>query len=143
MHLDLCTWTIGFLMAAISSRALLVSRVCSTSLRRPFLRQSFNCSSSTNAEEVKAQHTQKPCKTRIFPLLFFHQEGLPSRHSVTKLPHRSLISIKGRDGVKLLQDLTTVDVGGLEESLALYSMFLNAQVGCRTSILLRYGRFNS
>ena len=53
---------------------------------------------------------------------------IPPSTRITRLSHRSLVSVKGPDGSSLLQGLVTVDIPELQLGGSVYSMFLNAQV---------------
>lgn len=53
---------------------------------------------------------------------------IPSSTNLTKLSHRSLVSISGKDSSGLLQGLMMADVMELSHRQSMYSMLLNAQV---------------
>ena len=63
-------------------------------------------------------------------LVIFQEDPAPGS-KITRLPNRSLVSVKGKDGGNFLQGLVTADVAELRLKGTLYSMLLNAQVNVR------------
>ena len=71
---------------------------------------------------------------RIRNLRLSHR--LASAKYVDLTPWRSLISVRGRDALPLLQGVTTNDMNNLEHLKAMYSMLLNSKGRVMFDIIL-------